>query len=166
MRGAFLTFLGSLKCVEVGVSSGVNALSMLNNLPLAKFYLVDSYDVNNSTFQFSKGGQVTVFTPEEREEFINKAKNTIGPHEARVEWMIEDSVSAAAKFPDENFDFVYIDAQHEYDSVKRDIEAWYPKVKKGGMLAGHDFGGDVAKVVREKFGNVDFGFGSDWWIFK
>ena len=42
-------------------------------------------------------------------------------------------------FSDESLDFVYIDANHAYDFVKQDIELWWPKVKKGGWLCGHDF---------------------------
>jgi hypothetical protein len=167
MRGAFRTFLSSLKVVEVGVSRGDNAKMMMMNLPLAKFYLVDSYDVNNSTFQFSKDGKVHVFTQEERAQFIEEARRNVAEYAGnRCEWFIDDSALVAAKFPDDHFDFVYIDAQHDYDSVKRDIEAWWPKVKKGGFLAGHDYGGDVAKAIQEKFGSVSSGYGSDWWVVK
>ena len=42
-------------------------------------------------------------------------------------------------FADGSLDFVYIDANHAYDFVKQDIELWYPKVKKGGYLGGHDY---------------------------
>lgn len=52
--------------------------------------------------------------------------------------LVEDSVKAAQIVP-ETFDFVFIDAAHDYQSVKADIEAWAPKVKKGGILAGHDY---------------------------
>ena len=51
--------------------------------------------------------------------------------------------------------FVYIDALHDYDSVKADIAAWWPQVKPGGVLAGHDFHSGnpetagVARAVRE-----------------
>lgn len=51
---------------------------------------------------------------------------------------------------------VFIDGCHEYASVKADIEAWLPKVKSGGILAGHDFSGTypgVTRAVKEKFGD-------------
>ena len=50
-----------------------------------------------------------------------------------------DSIEAAKQYEDETFDFVYIDASHHYDFVKSDILAWYPKVKKGGYIGGHDY---------------------------
>jgi hypothetical protein len=42
-------------------------------------------------------------------------------------------------FQDESLDFVYIDANHAYDFVVEDINLWYPKVKKGGLVMGHDY---------------------------
>lgn len=57
----------------------------------------------------------------------------------RVRLIREFSVNAATFFPDEYFDFVYIDADHTYDAVKSDLQAWYTKVKIGGVLAGHDY---------------------------
>ncbi len=49
------------------------------------------------------------------------------------------SDKAAAVFPDNFFDLVYIDADHTYDAVQADLKAWWPKVKVSGVLAGHDY---------------------------
>jgi predicted O-methyltransferase YrrM len=49
------------------------------------------------------------------------------------------SEEAAEAFEARSLDFVYIDAQHHYEAVKRDIALWWPKVKPGGILAGHDY---------------------------
>jgi predicted O-methyltransferase YrrM len=59
-----------------------------------------------------------------------------------------DSALAAARFDDASLDAVFIDADHSEEAVTRDIAAWLPKVKRGGVIAGHDvdqFG--VAKAV-------------------
>jgi len=50
------------------------------------------------------------------------------------------SVSAARRFEDASLDFVFIDGDHAYDAVAADIQAWLPKLKIGGVLAGHDYG--------------------------
>ena len=58
-------------------------------------------------------------------------------------------------FPDGYFDMVYIDASHFYADVKRDIELWLPKVKKGKFMGGHDYAdgrfAGVKKAVNEVF---------------
>ncbi len=48
------------------------------------------------------------------------------------------SVDAAAEVPDASLDFVFIDADHVEESVRADILAWRPKIRSGGVLAGHD----------------------------
>jgi hypothetical protein len=49
------------------------------------------------------------------------------------------SIEAANDFTDESLDFVYIDANHNYDHVLADIKSWLPKVKPGGIVSGHDY---------------------------
>jgi hypothetical protein len=49
------------------------------------------------------------------------------------------SHDAAPLFPDAHFDWMYIDASHFYDDVKRDIDAFFPKLKPGGYIAGDDY---------------------------
>jgi len=57
----------------------------------------------------------------------------------RINVIKDFSVNASKQFPDEYFDFVYIDADHTEEAVKEDILAWWPKVRSGGVLAGHDY---------------------------
>ena len=50
-----------------------------------------------------------------------------------------DSVEAARTYTDQSLDFVFLDAAHEEEPVRQDVRAWLPKVKPGGVLAGHDW---------------------------
>ncbi len=59
-----------------------------------------------------------------------------------------ESVRAARLFPDGSLFFCFIDACHEYESVRADIDAWLPKVRPGGILAGHDYSPKSPGVVR------------------
>jgi len=68
-----------------------------------------------------------------------QAMKSIEGYENRAVMIRTDSYTASGIFPDERLDFVYIDANHAYDYVKDDILNWYPKVKKGGYLMGHDY---------------------------
>ena len=49
------------------------------------------------------------------------------------------STKAARCFDDGELDFVFIDAEHSYEAVKADIEAWWRKLRRGGLLIGHDY---------------------------
>jgi cephalosporin hydroxylase len=56
-----------------------------------------------------------------------------------VRLVVADSVSAASLFAPTSLDFVFIDGDHEKSAVLADIAAWLPKIKPGGLLAGHDY---------------------------
>lgn len=64
------------------------------------------------------------------------------------------SYEAAKNFPDEYFDLIYIDADHSYEGVKKDLEAWWPKVKSGKYFTGDDYCHSHAPVNGLKFGVI------------
>ena len=81
------------------------------------------------------------------------------------------SYDVVSQFDDESLDVVYIDGTHTYDGVKRDIELYLPKVKKEGLICGHDYNTspweEVTEAIIEVLGkpHVKFADGS-WLIFK
>ncbi len=77
------------------------------------------------------------------------------------------SVSAAPTFANGSLDFVYIDADHSYESVKEDIATWLPKIKAGGFIGGHDYtpeGEGVMRAVNEVFQKPDITFQDGSWL--
>lgn len=66
--------------------------------------------------------------------------------------MVQDTSEQAAKLTfqdhDETFDVVFIDALHDYDSVMQDISLWWPKVREGGFICGHDYQHKFPGVMR------------------
>ena len=80
--------------------------------------------------------------------------NNIKPVEDYVTSIRKPSVEASNDFRDNSIEIVFIDAAHEYEPVKEDINAWLPKVRNGGLIAGHDYLlPSVKKAVDEIFGN-------------
>jgi hypothetical protein len=70
--------------------------------------------------------------------YVEAMKNVVG-YEDRAIMVRASSRQAAKMFPDQSLDFVYIDANHSYDFIMEDLGLWYPKVKTGGFLCGHDY---------------------------
>ena len=92
------------------------------------------------------------------EDFVyHLYKENIKPVEHVVESLRMDSLEASKRFADESLDFIFIDANHVYDAVLLDIALWFPKLKKGGHIAGHDYYNDegVRRAVRDFFKKND-----------
>lgn len=138
------------KFVEVGSwkgkSSAFMAVEIANSSKPIKFYCVDTWEGSVEHKQNPELSQLY-------EIFLDNMK----PVESFYIPMRTTSLEAAKQFDDESLDFVFIDASHEYEDVVDDLKAWYPKIKKGGILAGHDYypdqptWGGVCKAVREVF---------------
>jgi len=65
------------------------------------------------------------------------------------------SVQAATLFKNKTVDSVFVDGSHETQDVLNDIDAWLPKIKPGGILAGHDYTTTVAMAVDARFSKSD-----------
>ena len=61
------------------------------------------------------------------------------PYEDRAHILRMRSEEAAKMFPDNYFDYIYIDANHDYNFVKKDLDIWYPKLRVGGLFSGDDY---------------------------
>jgi len=105
-------------------------------------------------------------------DYESITRNNLTPLKDHITIHRNDSISQSQLFNDEYFDIVYIDASHDYESVKKDIHAWLPKVKKGGYICGDDYCTSwigVYDAVNEIFGedNVkSLGSQKQWWIQK
>lgn len=117
---------------EVGVRHGDNLFRMLND-SVEEAVGVDIWQNTQTITQNDLG-----YTQEELDEQYNsvceKAKQF-----NNVKIIRKFSKDAAQQFNDEYFDFIYIDADHTYASVKEDIQAWWPKLKSGGLIGFHDY---------------------------
>jgi len=146
-----------LICVEIGVDYGLNSKTMLKLLPIKKLYLVDPYD---KTMDSVSG-----------DDRFKSAQKYLKKFNKKIEFIRKTSEEAIWDIPDD-VDFVYLDGSHEYEYVKKDIELYYQKVKKGGIIGGHDFWGSqtgVCKAVVEfvNKNNIKLhGELTDWWITK
>ena len=139
-----------LKIVEVGVETGAYLDIYYPQLEsiTEKFYLVDmwQYEGNEDFVDKYSGGNYN----NELEKGYDRVKRLYGDN-PKVQMCKGSSEDWAEKFEDGFFDYLYLDADHSKKSVLADLKSWYPKVKNGGIIAGHDVYCDQNNAFREHF---------------
>ena len=149
------TKMRGLYGLEIGTHRGENAYNMLRLLDIEKMFFVDPYLPHETGCKHYK-----------------KAKKVLSKWHNKIYFRLAKSEEASKMFRNNYFDFIYIDGDHSYEAVKRDIDLYYPKVSEGGVLGGHDFCGScpgVCRAVIEFCDDNDIEFQSwdkDWWFVK
>jgi len=168
LRPAFKQLLGKhwLVGAEIGVYAGNNAYNYLRELDINLVYLIDPYVCH-------KDYAVRHHTEKMLKVKEQQAKMLLEEYSHKITWIKQKSADAVSMFEDESLDFVYIDGNHIAKFALEDMVLYYPKVKKGGLLCGHDYKQGQQEYV---FGAVnafsklmEIGFSSarpDWWIEK
>jgi predicted O-methyltransferase YrrM len=122
------------KFVEIGCwrgqSAAYMAVEIINSNKNIEFYCVDTWKGSEELKHHKSVTQDTLYN-----EFLNNTKTV----SSVIKPIRLSSLEAANKFEDNFFDFIFIDASHDYENVKKDILAWYPKLKSTGIIAGHDY---------------------------
>ena len=139
--------------VEIGCWKGRSAsymcVQIINSGKIIKFDCVDTW---NGSEEHQKGGDFEDSDVIAGTLFETFSKN-MQPVNGYYNAIRLPSLEAANLYLDNSLDFVFIDAAHDYENVKKDIESWLPKVKKGKYLAGDDYRGDgVSRAVNEVLG--------------
>jgi len=129
------------KIVELGAwkgrSSAFLVVEAYNKNPKIEVHIVDTWGGN--PFDGSQDQSDGLY-----HKFIYNMSLLARPYQAHRMTTNE----AAGLFKDESLDAVFIDADHSYEAVKLDIQNWLPKVRKGGILAGHDYNSAWPGVIR------------------
>jgi predicted O-methyltransferase YrrM len=150
--------------VEIGTLERYNARSILKELNVKKLYVVDPYE-NYSDYASSEPETV-----KKLKWYYRTAKKRLSRYADKVVWIKKLSDDALDDVP-KDVDFVYIDGNHEYEYVKRDMENYFKKLKKGGVLAGHDIasfpgvGEALVEFCSERKIKPRITV-TDWWVVK
>lgn len=124
--------------VEVGVQAGVFSRIILRAWPQGLLLGVDPYrEFPKSIYDEGPGGASLDQAGHDRMCLcMLKAMKSFGP--ARFQLIREASPDVTRQLTGP-FDFVYLDGNHAYEHVRAELQAWWPLVKEGGILGGHDY---------------------------
>jgi len=145
---------GKIVGAEIGVSTG-NLSSRLLARPDLHLLMVDSWEPDGAAYLFASGDLHAGLKQARQAEHRYEAEDRVAFAGGRSVIDARRSLVAVRDAMDASLDFVFIDADHSYEGCKADLEAWAPKVKPGGLLAGHDYNNPqypefgVAKAVDE-----------------
>lgn len=128
--------------VEVGVAGGHFTKQILATWPRCKLFAVDCWGA-------FKGNHITDSEQEQRFKQVSQDF----AYNKNVTIVRKYSHVAAADMPNESVDFIYIDADHSHAAALLDLQSWLPKLKKRGIMAGHDYyNGCGVKSAVDEFG--------------
>ena len=161
------SLLDKLVMAEIGSYGGESTSFFVKKA--SKIFCVDPWQ---NYVEHNEGGQVVLNDLGEAEAAFDRV---VAANPGIIIKMKGASLDMARHIADGSLDMAYVDANHEYEYVLADINAWLPKVKKGGIIAGHDYNYTdpvhgtrvgVEKAVREKFGSADKIFQDTTWMKK
>lgn len=144
---------------EIGVGYGGHADSILNT-SVEHYYGIDPYLFNfNPRDQFNTDvGTLSTYSGQENFDFLYQWVKDfrLASFGDRCHLIREKSVKAAQLFQDESLDCIFIDGDQRYLAVMKDLTAWYPKLKNGGIICGDDYWmSQVAGAVDNYFAGMN-----------
>ena len=137
--------------VEVGVKQGAFSHMVLSKWKSCQSYkLVDPWEHQKNYKDAANVNQSI------QNNFFEQTKATLRQYDRITEFYRMYSTEAAKKIEKESLDFVYIDARHDYCAMKEDLEAYWPLVKRGGILAGHDYLSSAVLTIKHVYKILEF----------
>ena len=148
--GAHFVEVGSYK----GRSSVYMAVEIINSGKDIKFDCVDHFKGSEEHYK-QDGKYETLELKQDPDYLFKEFSRNIEPVKDRIKVHKMSSVDAAKLYQDRSLDFVFLDGGHTEADLLADIKAWRPKLKPGGILAGHDYSAtdypDVQRVIDTVF---------------
>jgi predicted O-methyltransferase YrrM len=129
----------AVKGAEIGVFTGAMSAALLNSCPNLELFMVDSWEANGAAYKGDSGDYHADLDRRKQDWCRTKAIEGTSFAKDRRSVLAMRSLRAAELVHDDSLDFAFIDADHSYEGCKADIEAWTPKIKRGGWICGHDY---------------------------
>ena len=120
---------------EIGVSRGKFSSRMLARWQGAHLLSIDPW----TTAPADEYVDLENVAQDEQDARYEEVRSNLARYGGRSSVWRMTSAQAAERVPPRSLDFVYIDARHDYESMREDLKLWYPRVRPHGILAGHDY---------------------------
>ena len=144
--------------IEIGSYMGESTMMFASTGLFSTIYSIDPLDgyeefneMHDYSWEFIRG------------EFTKNTK-----YFDSIVYLQDFSYNVVDKFENDSIDFIYIDGSHSEENVRRDLELYLPKLKKNGIIAGHDYlelvWPDLVNVVTDIVGKPDIVFSDTSWI--
>lgn len=152
-----------LQIIEIGSYCGASASIIADQFKNSIINCVDPWS------PYTEDCSIIDLVKQEKE--LIEAENlfdTVVSNHSNIRKNKTSSLEYVKNVEDNSIDFIYIDGNHQYSSVKEDILSWLPKIKKGGIISGHDYSWDsVKKVTQEIFQKIpDKTYDDSSWMYK
>ena len=135
---------GDIVGIEIGVLKGETSYVLLDSCPnIKKLYGIDRY-LPYKDIDLDR-------TAEDMENYENIAKKNLKSFSDRFEFVKADSRDISDKFENESVDFILIDSEHTEENLMSELSLYYPKLKKAGIMFGHDSNIKVVSDTVKKF---------------
>ncbi len=145
--------------IEIGSYMGESTMLFASSKLFNKIYAIDPL----------KGNEVFNDTSECSWDEVKNQFNINTRFFDNIELIQEYSQYTVSKFKDKSIDFIYIDANHTYESVKNDLQLYLPKLKSNSVIAGHDYCDikwpGVIEAVNEVLGKPKKVYQDSSWIY-
>lgn len=155
--------------VEIGSFKGQSIMFLAEKIKELnkniKLYTIDIFEYAEQQHNDSTGRNIGV-------SFYEEYLKNIEPMKDYINTIKGNSHEVHNQFQDESVDFVFIDGDHSYEAVKKDLKLWYPKIKTKGIISGHDYMWVDARVKMAVdqyflFTGINYDSSGDcWWKIK
>lgn len=170
----------NLTGAEIGVHRGQTSALLLREFPRLSLFMVDPWHEYAADDPYRQSGDACArfsWADQRRNREAAEQATEFARHRRMVVQLTSEQAAGELARSGHPFDFAFIDGDHTLEAVRLDIASWWPLVRSGGVLAGHDldhprdrrgiWGVRLAVEEHERVSGVRFGVvGSCWWFVK
>lgn len=163
--------------LELGIWEGKMSEKLLQQNPNLFLVMVDWWEKPEEGHSYYKGSKIIVNSPQEVfDDAYKLTLKRVNPFKGRYKIYKQESEEASKLFENEYFDFIFFDGDHSPEGLTRDLNNWVPKIKKGGLISGHDWKNDpknfqdvkptVESFFKDKIKDIEIDVDATWFLYK